>query len=41
MPSDGRFDGFSPALVHVLREIFDIRDNDPVPVLVLALKESA
>ena len=40
LPSDGRFDGFSAALTHVLREIFDIRDTDPIPVLIQALKES-
>ena len=40
LPSDGRYDGFSPALVHILREVFDIRDTDPVPVLVTALHQA-
>ena len=39
-PPDGRFDGFSSALEHVLREIFDVRDSDPVPVLVKSLQEA-
>ena len=40
LPSDGCYDGFSPALVHILREVFDIRDTDPVPVLVTALHQA-
>ena len=40
LPSDGRFDGFSAALVHVLHESFDIRDTDSIPVLIQALKQS-
>ena len=39
-PNDGRFDGFSPALVHILREVFDVRDTDPIPVLVTALHQA-
>ena len=39
LPSDGRFDGFSEAMVHILREVFDVRDTDPVPVLVTSLHE--